>query len=133
MSGAVFLSGPPLPYPGLGARYSYKGAPPPEFTFCRFFKHVMQPGVKEQYKFLPGRKPAKGAHQEVIGAILAHSSLYTKIGKSVAALSSIKTFLVFTMAAFRLAVLPRRVRLDQFAADIQSGGGLPKEGRSILL
>jgi len=68
-------------------------------------------------KELSGRKPMKGSHGDVVAAILVDSELPTKIGERVEGMGVIETLLIFAVAAFHLAVVPRGIRSDKLVTD----------------
>ena len=71
-------------------------------------------GTKE----LKGREPAKRPHGEIVTAILVGSELPTKIGERIEGVGVVEAFLVFTVAAFHLAVMPWCVRPDKLVANV---------------
>jgi len=68
-------------------------------------------------KELSGRKPMKGSHGEIVAAILVDSEQPTKIGERVEGMGVIETLLVFAVAAFHLAVVPRGIRPDKLVTN----------------
>ena len=73
---------------------------------------------EERVKLFTGRKPAKGTHGTVVGAILVHSSLCTKIGEGSEAVRIVKAPLVLAVTALYLAVMPRCIGSDELVPDI---------------
>ena len=71
---------------------------------------------------------AQGAHGDVIGATEIKVQLLLEVGKRVKAVTGIKAFLIFAMAALDLAVVARSVGPDELVADIHGQGSALKEG-----
>ena len=60
-----------------------------------------------------------------------NSKLFVKVSKGEERTDRIKTFQVFPVAAFYLAVMSGRVRADQFMLDAQLGGSFLKKCRDV--
>ena len=60
---------------------------------------------------LARRKPVKGPHGEVVGATVVDGKLLSKVVERKEGMAEIKAFLVFTVAAFHLAVVARCMSL----------------------
>ena len=73
---------------------------------------------EERIELFTRGKPAKGTHRAVVGAILVHSELCTKIGERSEAVRIVKTLLVLAVAALYLAVMAWGIRPDKLVADI---------------
>ena len=76
------------------------------------------------------REPVKRTHGKVIVFSAVNSKLLFKVVKRIKSVSGIKIFVIFSVAAFNLAVVPRRVWLDQlvpyptlFEARLEQCGG----------
>ena len=59
------------------------------------------------------REPVKRTHGKVIVFSAVNSELLFKVVKRIKSVSGIKIFVIFSVAALDLAVVPRRVWLDQ--------------------
>ena len=59
----------------------------------------------------------EGAHRQLVAVSLVGSELPTKVGEGVERVLAVEAFLVFTVAAFHLAIVAWCVRADQFMAD----------------
>ena len=57
--------------------------------------------------------------------------LFLEVGQGEEKADRIKTFLVFPVAAFYLAIVSWGIRTDQFMPDAQLSGGFLKKGRDI--
>ena len=79
-------------------------------------------------KELTRRKPAEGSHGTIVASILVGSELPTKIGERVEDMGIVETLLVFAMAAFHLAVVPRRIGADELMAYPFGSQGRFKQG-----
>ena len=73
-------------------------------------------------KFFSGRKPTKRAHGTGVGTTLVCSELHTKVVAGPEAVGIIKTLLIFAVTAFDLAVVARRVRLNELVSNASFGG-----------
>ena len=59
----------------------------------------------------------EGTHRKLVAVSLVGSELPTKVIERVERMLVVETFLVFSVAAFDLAVVAGRVRTDQFVTD----------------
>ena len=82
-------------------------------------------------KKLARRKPAKRAHGKIVAAILVGSELTTKIVERIEGMGIIESFLIFTVAAFYLAVVPWGVGAYEFVAYPIGNQSRFKQGRQI--
>ena len=82
---------------------------------------------------LKRRKPTKGSHREVVGAAIVDGELLCKVVRRVEAVAGVKTFLVFPVAAFHLAVMAGRVGANELMPDAQPGGSRFNQGRQMPL
>ena len=87
----------------------------------------------EGTKELTRREPAKRPHGEIVTAILVGSELPTKIGERIEGMGIVEAFLVFTVAAFHLAVMPWGVRSNELVTNPRAGQRRFKQGRDIAL
>ena len=74
---------------------------------------------EERIELFTRGKPAKGTHRAVVGAILVHSELCTKIGEGSEAVRIVKAPLVLAVTALDLAVMPRGIGPDELMPDIE--------------
>ena len=86
-------------------------------------------GTKE----LTGREPVKGSHREIVAAILVGSELPTKIHEREEGMSVVETLLILAVAALHLAVMPWRVRSNQFVMNAVACKRRFEQGRDIAL
>ena len=75
---------------------------------------------------LSGRHPAEGPHGGVVGSAVVDGKLLCEVIQGIEGVARVEAFLILTMAALHLAVVPRRVRTDQLMPDAQFGGCLFK-------
>ena len=73
--------------------------------------------IEEGIELFTRGKPAKGTHRAVVGAILVHSELCTKIGEGGEAVCIIKAPLVFPVTALYLAVMSWSIGPDELVPD----------------
>ena len=86
-------------------------------------------GTKE----LTGREPVKGSHREIVAAILVGSELPTKIHEREEGMGVVETLLILAVAALHLAVMPWRVRSNQFVMNAVACKRRFEQGRDIAL
>ena len=77
------------------------------------------------------RKPEERAHREVVGVAVMNSELFLKVNQREERVTRIKSFLVFHVAAFNLAIMSGRIGTDQFMLDTQLSGGFLKKSLDI--
>ena len=63
----------------------------------------------------------KRPHREVVGAAVVDSELFCKIIQREEGMTGIEAFLVFSVTALYLTVMPGRVGTDQLVTDSQFG------------
>ena len=80
---------------------------------------------------LSGRKPAKRSHGKVAGVAVEDSEQFCKVVQRVKAVAGIKSFLVFPVAAFHLAVVAGRIGTNQLVPDTQLHGCGFKQGGQV--
>ena len=73
----------------------------------------------------------EGTHREIVGAGLVSSELLTKVGEGEEAADAVEALLVLPVATLDLAVMPGRVRADEFVTYVQGSGGGFKERMGI--
>jgi hypothetical protein len=73
--------------------------------------------IKESRKIFFRSKPVKWTHRAVVGSALVPGELGAKIGEREEAVFVVEKLLVFTMAAFDLTVVTRRIRANAFVAN----------------
>lgn len=66
------------------------------------------------------RKPAKRPHGKVVGTAIMDAKLLGTIIERVKNIAGIEAFLVLTMAAFHLAVVPGSIGTDEFVTNTQA-------------
>lgn len=80
-----------------------------------------------------GRKPAKGPHEEVVGALVVNSELFCKVIQGLKAVAGVKPFLILPVAALHLVVMTWCVRTNELMPDTQLGNsGLKQDGQVML-
>ena len=67
------------------------------------------------------RTPIKRPHREVVGAAVVDSELFCKIIQREEGMTGIEAFLVFSVTALYLTVIPGRVGTDQLVTDSRFG------------
>ncbi len=67
------------------------------------------------------RKPTKGPHREVVGAAVVDSEQFCEIIQREEGMTGIEAFLVFSVTAPHLTVMPGSVGTDQLVLDPQFG------------
>ena len=80
---------------------------------------------------LSGRQPAEGSHGQVVRATVVDSKLLCKVIQGIERAARVEAFLILTVAALDLAVVPRRIGANQFMPDPQFGSRLLKQRRKI--
>ena len=66
---------------------------------------------------LNGGKPEKGPQGKVVGGAVVNGQLFCKVVEGIKAVAGIKTFLVLSVAPLYFAVVPWRVRTNEFMAN----------------
>ena len=81
---------------------------------CRFVNDALH--IRESEKNLFRRTPVKRSHRKIIVLTLANSKLFSEIIKGIELMRSIKIFVIFSVTAFYLTVMPWRSRIPAGAA-----------------
>ena len=82
---------------------------------------------------LARRKPVERPHGEIVGAAVVDSELVGKVIKGKERVGRIEAFLIFSVAAFDLAVMAWSIGADQLVPDTQLGSSGLKQGGQIPL
>ena len=82
---------------------------------------------------LSGRHPAEGSHGRVVRAAVVDGKLLCKVLERIERAARVEAFLILTVAALDLTVVPRCVRANEFVPDVQLGSRLFKQRRQIAL
>ena len=83
---------------------------------------------------LVGRAPEEGPHGEVVGAAVVDRKLLCEIVQRIECVAGIEAFLVLTVAALHLAVVPRGIRANQLMPGAQlSSRPLKQLGLCVLV
>ena len=72
--------------------------------------------------------PAEWSHGKIVVLALSDSELFLKVRKVIEFMTSIKFFIVFSMTAFHLAVMPGCKGTDQLMPDAELIQGTFKQG-----
>ena len=80
---------------------------------------------------LCGRKPEERPHGEVVGAAVVDGKLFCEVLQGIKAVAGIKAYLIFSVAAFYLAIVSGRIGPNQFVADAKFCSRCFKESRKI--
>ena len=75
----------------------------------------------------------EGPHRNVVGTAVVDLELLVEVFKREERMTTVKSLLVFTVAALHLAVMPGRVGTDQLMADAKTGCGSLKQSRQVFL
>ena len=78
---------------------------------CRFVNDVLH--IREREKDLFRREPIERTHGKIVVFSAVNSKLLFKVIKRVECVGSIEVFVIFAVRALNLAVVPRRVWLDE--------------------
>lgn len=82
---------------------------------------------------LKRRKPVERPQGKVVGAAVVDSKLFCEIIQREEGMTGIEAFLVFSVTALYLTVVPERVGADQLVTDPQLGSSRLKQGGEISL
>ena len=82
---------------------------------CRFVNDVLHIG--ERGKGLNGRAPVEGTHGKMIVSAFTDSELLFEIIKGIEAVRGIEFFVVLAVRSLHLAIVPRRIRANEFVTN----------------
>ena len=77
--------------------------------------------------------PIKRTHREIVVLVLPNGKLLFEVIKGVELVASIELLVVFSVAAFHLAVVPGRKRFDLFVADAELRQCFLEEGKRLCV
>ncbi len=90
-----------------------------------FFQYVglpmMRYTLRESEESGPGRAPIEGTHGEIVVCALPDCQQLFEVVKGIELVTSIEVFVIFSVAALNLAVMPGCVGLDPLVPDSQLG------------
>ena len=73
------------------------------------------------------REPAEGSHGQVIGTAVMDSKLFDKVIEGIEGMTGIKFFVIFSVAAFHFAVMPRSKGTNLLVPDAKTSQRVLKE------
>lgn len=82
---------------------------------CRFVNDMLQ--IRESEKDSFGGHPVERSHGEIIIISLPDSKLFLEIREAEEFMTSIELFVIFSVTAFNLSVMPWRIRPNQLVPD----------------
>ena len=88
--------------------------------------------IRESRKDSFGGHPVERPHGEIIILPLPDSELPGEVIEGIESMAGVEVFIVFPMAAFHLAVVPWRKRLDLFVADAELCQCFLEESQRLL-
>ena len=80
---------------------------------------------------LDRRKPTERSHGKVVGAAVVDRKLLCKVVQRIERVAGIEAFLVLTVAALHLTVVPRGIRANQLMPDAQLSSRPLKQSRQL--
>ena len=93
---------------------------------CRFVNDVLH--TRESEKDLFRRAPVERAHGKAIVLTLPDGELFLKVRKRIGAVRGVEFFVVLTVAALVLAIVPRSKWADELVCDAEIQKSFLKEG-----
>ncbi len=67
----------------------------------------------------PGRVPIERTHGKIVVCAFPNSKLLFEVIKRIELVASIEVFVIFPVAPFNLAIVPRRIRLNELVPDAE--------------
>ena len=100
-----------------------------ESKVCRFDNEVLH-RVKSSKSQLR-REPFEGTHRKVVVISLSDSELRCEISEGIELVGSVEFLIVFAVTALNFAVMPGRIRADEFVPDAELGKCFLKESGTV--
>ena len=93
--------------------------------FCRLYNDVLH--IRERRKDGHGGHPVERAHGKAVILPLADSKLFDKVIEGIEGMTGIKFFVIFSVAAFHFAVMPRSKGTNLLVPDAKTSQRVLKE------
>ena len=98
---------------------------------CRFVNDVLH--IRKRIKNIFGSHPVEWSHGESVIASLPDSKLFGKVIKGIEGVAGVELLIVFSVAAFYFAIVPRCKRFDFLVPDSELSQRFLKECQRLFL